>query len=716
MNHTSTVLLRARAVRVIGVLVATLALGSQLAGCVRGEEPLTADNGGTTTPPGATPPPVGTTPPPATTPPPGTTPPPSTPPPVDNTPPANNPPMTDVAAFQATLYPLLRDANNLCVGCHGVSQIPTFAVADVMTAYTVITTQQKVNLVNPDLSRVYLRPSVDRHNCGATAGCDRIAADFLAAIRAWAGQQPSTPPPTQQTLMSAVTSFDAAVAGGSGRADGNLIAMFKFDEGTGNMTFDSSGAGTRIALAITGMEWVDGGLKNVSGSAIATAADSKKLYDMITPTGKYSVEAWIKPDNTAQTGPARIVSYSIDTGTRNFMLGQNATTYRFRNRTAVSNVNGDPFLEVTAPQVATELTHVVLTFDPATGRKVYVNGVLAATETAPTTLAWTADQRLVIGNEVTNDRLWLGTFEMVAIHNKTLSATEVQQNFAAGAGDYVTLQFDVTSALGATARVDMLAKQLDDASYVFAKPAFVGPTGTKVKNIRVAVNDTVPVAAQTFRRVDTTVLGSGAVLSPLGAVIPLAKGPAMDKFHLEFEALGSRVGLAETIAPSNPPAAPPDVADRSVGVRSFSKINDTMSTLTGVSRTNANITTLFTDVRDSLPSTDDLLSFSSSQQVAIQRLATAYCGEITAVPATCTSFFGACTIAAGGKTTIADLLYDKLIGTNIANQPDKAATSAGIVSLMDNIGCASGCTAATATTALQASCAAVLSSGAVTIN
>ena len=709
MNSTSTVLLRTRAVRVLGVLIATLALGSQLAGCVRGEEPLTADNGGTTPPP-STPPPTGTTPPPSTTPPP------TTPPPVDNTPPANNPPMSDVAAFQATLYPLLRDANNLCVGCHGATQIPTFAVADVMTAYNVITTQQKVNLVNPELSRVYLRPSVDRHNCGANTACDRIAADFLAAIRTWAGQQPSTPPPTQQSLMSAVTSFDAAVAGGSGRADGKLIAMFKFDEGTGNMTLDSSGVGAPIALTITGMEWVDGGLKNVSGSAIATAADSKKLFDMITPTGTYSVEAWIKPDNTAQTGPARIVSYSIDTGTRNFMLGQNATTYRVRNRTAASNANGDPFLEVTAPLIVTELTHVVLTFDPATGRKVYVNGALAATETAPTTLAWTADQRLVIGNEVTNDRLWLGTFEMVAIHNKTLSAAEVQQNFAAGAGDYVTMQFDVTSALGATARVDLLAKQLDDASYVFARPTFVGPTGTKVKNIRVAVNDAVPVAAQTFRRVDTTVLGSGAVLSPLGAVIPLAKGPAMDKFHLEFEALGTHIGLAETIAPSNPPAPPPDVADRSFGLRSFSKINDTMAALTGVSVTDAVITTLYGDVRDSLPSTDDLLAFGSSQQVAVQRLATAYCGEITAVPATCSTFFGACTIAAGGKTTIADQLYDKLIGTNIANQPDKAATSAGIVSLMDTLGCTNGCTGATATTALQASCAAVLSSGAVTIN
>ena len=276
--------------------------------------------------------------------------------------------MSDVAVFEATLYPQLRLNTNFCVACHGTTQIPTFAVADVTTAYNVITTQQKVNLADPELSRVYLRPAVDRHNCGANASCDAIAASLLAGIRAWAQQRPAMPPPTQQSLMSSKTSF-AAGSAGSTRADGNLIAKFDFDEGTGTTTVDSSGVGAPMTLQIQGMEWADGGLRNVSGKAQANATDSRKLFDMIMPTGAFTVEAWITPANVTQSGPARIVSYSSGTGTSNFQMGQNAARYRFRNRTAASNANGDPFLEAGTPDVAAELQHVVMTFDPAAGRK-----------------------------------------------------------------------------------------------------------------------------------------------------------------------------------------------------------------------------------------------------------------------------------------------------------------------------------------------------------
>jgi hypothetical protein len=226
----------------------------------------------------------------------------------------------------------------------------------------------------------------------------------------------------------------------------------------------------------------------------------------------------------------------------------------------------------------------------------------------------------------------------------------------------------------------------------------------------------VPVAAQAFRRVDTTVLQSGTELSPLGALIPVAQGADMDQFHLEFEVLGGRTGLAESIAPSSPPMPPADVTDPSFGIRSFSKISDTMSAITGIAANNAAVSALFTEARDSLPATDDILGFGSSQQLAIQRLATAYCGQIVANATACSNFFGACTIAANGKTQIADRLYDRIIGANLANQPDRAAVTTEVVDAMNDLGCTNGCTGATATTALQATCAGVLSSAAVTIN
>jgi hypothetical protein len=686
-------------------LLLALTAATALMGCVQGDDPVPGDIVGDT------PQPPGSTPPPST--PPTTTPPDTTPPPVDPSTPTTQPAATDVAAFEQTLFPLLRSSANFCVGCHGVSQIPTFAVADVMTAYSVITTQQKVNLTNPNLSRIYLRPAVDRHNCGGDATCDRVAADFLAAIEDWVAVRPTTPPPTMtQAIKSAETSFAAGMSG-NGRADANVVALFEFDEGAGTTTAD---ANRTITLDITGMEWVQGGLKNVSGKAQANATDSRKLFDAVNPAGQFSVEAWIIPDNLTQDGPTRIVSYSTSTSVRNFMVGQAAGDYRARVRSSVANANGDPALDGATPDVAAALQHVVLTFDPAVGRKLYVNGAVSAQETAPATLAWTNDQLFVIGNEVTNDRLWKGTFELVAIHKKALSSAEVQQNFAAGPGGFVTLSFDVSSVVGSPSRVDLLAAQVDDASYVFAKPTFVGPAGTRVKNIRVAVNDIVPVAAQTFRRIDTTVLATGTELSRLGAVVPAAMGPAMDKFHLEFEMLGTRTGLAETVPPSSPPAPAADVPEPSFGVRSFSKINETMASLTGIPIGTAAVQTLYTDVRDSLPGTDSLGAFGAAQQTAIQRLATTYCGAITANATTCGNFFGACTIVTAAKPTIADAVYDKLFGTNLANQPDKAGVRTELVAMMNDLGCTNGCTGATAQTALQATCAATLSSAAVTIN
>lgn len=638
-----------------------------------------------------------------------------------STPTTPPPSATDQEIFAAVLHPLLTNPNNGCVACHGdlVGQDPKFASADATAAYNIVISQQKVNLVNPELSRLYLRPKADRHNCGGVANCDRIAADFLAAIEEWAALAATSGPPAGGTpVVSAVTSFARATNGNANRADANAIALFRFSEGAGDVTMDTSNSGTPIALQIEGMEWVEGGgLRNVSGKAQASLAHSRKLFDMITPNNEFSVEAWVIPDNTAQDGPARIVSYSQDTAVRNFTLGQNSIYYQLRNRSATTSANGTPALEALDPQTDTVLQHVVATFDPASGRKDYINGQLSIEENVADELAWLDNQLLVLGNEVTNNRLWQGVFKLVAIHNRALTAAEVRQNYDAGAGNVGTMRFDVSEAVGQTAYIDMQVAQLDAAGYLFARPVFVGDVnGIAVKNIRVGVNGSVPVAAQPFRRIDAVVNQSGTELSPLGAVIPVALGPDEDEFHLEFEVLGNRFGLAELVPPDSPPAPAPDVPEPEHGLRTFSQINDTMSSLTGIDANQAAVLARYTELRDSLPATSDLLSFGAAQQIAIQRLATTYCGAIVSDAGTCGDFFGTCVIDGNGKDQVANLLYDRFIGDNIANQPGRPDVRAEIVRTIDDLDCAGGCNGTTAQTALQASCAAVLSSGAVMVN
>lgn len=639
------------------------------------------------------------------------------PPPVDPNPPMDPPAVTDVMLFEQTLYPLLRDPANFCVGCHGATQAPTFAVDDLMVAYNVLVGQQKVDLQNPSNSRVYLRTTVDRHNCGGDASCDSIGAAFLAAIESWSAQVPAPEVPLL-AAVSASTSFANAVGAAAARADANLIAKFEFTEGTGTTSTDSSGVGVPIVLQLEGTEWIaGGGLRNISGKAQASLEHSQKVFDAVAVSNAFSVEAWVIPDDTAQDGPARIVSYSGDISTRNFTLGQNAIYYQLRNRSAGTSPNGAPALEALTPEVNTVLQHVVATFDADSGRKVFINGELSIAEDVPDTLDWTADQLLVLGNEVSGDRLWKGQLRLVALHSKALEPVEVRQNFDAGLGDLVSIRFDVSDVLGTAGVVEMAAKQLDPSAYMFARPTYIGDANdVQVKNIRIAVNGSIPVAAQSFRRVDMLASESGALLSSLAAVIPVAEGMDTDQFHLEFEMLGAATGTTEQVVPSIEPPPVPDVDEPDVGVRNFSQLNDTMSVLTGVEANNGNVSNLYNELKGQLPATTDLLSFSVSAQIAIQRLAVGYCGELVNNDDACNNFFGACQIDGGAKAEVADKLFDGFIGDNLATQPMRSGVATEIVSMIDDLGCTAGCSGTEARTVLNATCAAVLSSSAVTVN
>ncbi len=694
-----------------------------IAGCVRSEDAVEGDDpaapvaGNPGTPPAGDAPADPT--PPAT--PPGDEMPPEDemPAPVDPNPPTNEPELTDVQIFEQTLFPPLRDSANFCVNCHGSFAQPLFAVETVNDAYNAVVGQQKVNLSNPAISRIYLRASEDRHNCGGDASCDAIGATFLAAITDWASQAaPADPPPAAGTAaVSAKTTFASAVEQAAARVDTNAIAKFLLDEGTGTTATDSSGNGAAITLNIQNMEWVDGGgLRNVSGKAQASVADSRKIFDSVNASKAFTAEAWLIADNTAQDGPARTVTFSQDTSNRNFTLGQNAIYWQMRNRSANTGANGTPALEALSPEVDTSLQHVVMTFDEASGRKIFINGQLSIEDNTPDTLDWQDGYQLVLGNETTDDRPWAGIIRFVAIHSAALTAAEVQQNYEAGLGNLTTLRFDVSEAVGAPAMIEMLAADIDGKGYLFAKPRYIGEqTGVMVKNMRIAVNDTIPIASQAFRRLDMEIDANGRELSPLGAVIPASLGAMNDEFHLVFETIGNATGTPEGVAPSAPPPARPDVDEPDFGVRSFSQLNDTMATLTGIDQNSNAIRNLYEELRGALPATSDLLSYSQPQQVAIQRLANGYCDAIVNNNGRCSALFGSCQVNAGDLGSVGNSVYDSFIGSTVANQPLRADVRNEISSLIQDLGCAGGCTGNDAQTVLAASCAAVLSSGAITI-
>jgi len=141
-----------------------------------------------------------------------------------------------------------------------------------------------------------------------------------------------------------------------------------------------------------------------------------------------------------------------------------------------------------------------------------------------------------------------------------------------------------------------------------------------------------------------------------------------------------------------------------------------MAALTGVNPNESAVLATYSEIRDSLPPTSDLLSFGATQQIAIQRLAASYCGAVVSNAARCDGFFGNCAVDGNAKGQVADTLYDRLIGDNIVLQPQRADVTNEVVRMIDDLGCANGCTGAEGELVLQATCAAVLSSAAVTVN
>src|SRR5690606_9859933 len=148
-----------------------------------------------------------------------------------------------------------------------------------------------------------------------------------------------------------------------------------------------------------------------NGKAQASTAESRKIYNLIRGAGEYSIETWIIPDNIAQgindNNPARIVSLSGSANTRNFTLGQYEANYSFLNRTNQSDANGLDEMTAAGGAVAS-LQHVVATFDPINGRRIYINGALRDAEdpTVGAALAeWDNSYALVVGNEVSNNRM-----------------------------------------------------------------------------------------------------------------------------------------------------------------------------------------------------------------------------------------------------------------------------------------------------------------------
>jgi hypothetical protein len=616
------------------------------------------------------------------------------------------------ALFSTTVYPVLA---NFCVDCHSsssaVKQQPFFAEgpandADALTiAYEAA--KSKMDLDDPANSRFVLRLRNESHNCW-TASCASDANDMQAAVQQLADLvQPTLIDPALQT-SKALTLYEGTIASGGNRYENSMVALYEFKSGTtcgDSITgacataFDTlAQGGTGIDLNLSGnVKWVGGwGLNFQGGKAQASTTSSAKLAQLIQATGEYSIEAWVAPANVVQED-MRIVGYSGGLTARNFALGQTMYNYDFFNRSSNTDANGEPGLSTPSADEVLQATlqHVVATFDPVAGRKIYVNGILKASldpQPGGTLGEWDNSFAFVLGNEVSGNRNWMGVIRLVAVFNRALTPVQIQQNFDAGVGEKFFLMFSVEHLTSiAQSYVVYEGSQFDSYSYLFRKPFFISldgaaqPVGLDIRGIRIGLNGAEANVGQSYASLNTQIssvytAAAGQRLTDLGAVLPLEKGPDSDEFFLTFDAIGS--STFNRPPPPTPPAPTPvDLAQvASVGVRTFDEISATMAKITGVSERDTSVAATFDTIRQSLPAGENIEAVLASHQVAIAQLAIEYCNALIENRGTVNraTFFPGFNFDANPAAAFAnqdalfDPLFDRVLGvTQLASQPDR---------------------------------------------
>ncbi|MBM3213403.1 hypothetical protein FJZ36_00580 [Candidatus Poribacteria bacterium] len=198
-------------------------------------------------------------------------------------------------------------------------------------------------------------------------------------------------------------------------------------------TADDRDSGTNVVLRPRGRGVLTGAsaMWLANGAFIAPDSVSAAILDRLRATSALTLEATIMPASDRQSGPARIATFSTDSGSRNFTLGQDGARLVFRLRTPKTGTNG------VSPEVqlfdvpASEPTHVVVTYVP--GRLIaYRNGeTIIDTNVVQGGFDNWSTHRFLFGDEWSGERDWSGALEGVAVYDRALSPNEALGSYEA---------------------------------------------------------------------------------------------------------------------------------------------------------------------------------------------------------------------------------------------------------------------------------------------
>lgn len=206
-----------------------------------------------------------------------------------------------------------------------------------------------------------------------------------------------------------------------------LLALFEFEEAAGVTVHDSAAQPIDLTIGDSAkVEWKPHFLDLKDFTKLVSTATFDKVATACKATQALTVEAWVHPAQASQDDYGRLVTMADNDVNRNFALGS------FKDKSFWASIHGGEDLKPTF-KVEDKLVHLVSTRATDGTLTLYVDGTSIGTLANTKKFDDWGNYSLVVGNVATGGKGWRGEVHLLAIYDHAFSATELAQNFAAGA-------------------------------------------------------------------------------------------------------------------------------------------------------------------------------------------------------------------------------------------------------------------------------------------
>jgi len=211
------------------------------------------------------------------------------------------------------------------------------------------------------------------------------------------------------------------------------VVIYNFQEGSGDVVHDVSGVAPALDLTAAdpgNISWIPGGGLSINDETILVSdAPATKVIDACMVSNEITIEAWYKPANDTQGGPARLVSISVDGSNRNVSYTQDGAGHEMRLRTTTAGNNGvNQRIQAANTIVTDRMIKGVYSRDVTGTAKLYIDGTEVASITVGGDFSnWDPSYQIMLGNEVLvgTGRFWLGELYYMAIYSEALAPNEL---------------------------------------------------------------------------------------------------------------------------------------------------------------------------------------------------------------------------------------------------------------------------------------------------